>query len=238
MSHSCLSPFFLERKFTIFHEGHETDKDGPIYKPAISIVKFWNLENSSFYFSGLNDGRKINSTFLISLPAKKWHWRARTSALYISQTIPKKHNFKWVFKNMFKFIILYMFSSFLSFSFYLFNFFFVQGFVCQLCTKSCRAGCITFRSVPYQKDCLFSWKSTDISYQRREGSWLSVWIQSNLDMVRTCIHIQSFDLPGLCPLSRGKKSTSKEAFMEWDSCLLLDCNWWKGWRRWWLYPHS
>lgn len=46
---------------------------------------------------GLNDGRKINSTFLISLPAKKWHWRARTSALYISQTIPKKHNFKVVF---------------------------------------------------------------------------------------------------------------------------------------------
>ncbi|CAD5111148.1 DgyrCDS486 [Dimorphilus gyrociliatus] len=33
----------------------------------------------------------------ISLTGKKWHWRARCSALYISQKLPKSHSYKTIF---------------------------------------------------------------------------------------------------------------------------------------------
>lgn len=31
---------------------------------------------------------------VFQLPAKKWHWRSRTSALYFAEIIPRQHNFE------------------------------------------------------------------------------------------------------------------------------------------------
>ena len=38
-----------------------------------------------------------SNTCVISLPDSKWHWRARTSALLLSQRIPRDHSFDTLF---------------------------------------------------------------------------------------------------------------------------------------------
>ena len=40
--------------------------------------------------------QQFNRCAIFTLPAKKWHWRMRTSALHFAQNIPKKHSFRYI----------------------------------------------------------------------------------------------------------------------------------------------
>ena len=42
---------------------------------------------------------------LVTLPAKKWHWRARTGALCIAEHIPLQHNYKYMSSSIFEFFM-------------------------------------------------------------------------------------------------------------------------------------
>lgn len=48
-------------------------------------------------FSCVIAGLNVFDYEIFSLPAKKWHWRARTGALYFSQMIPQNHEYKVLF---------------------------------------------------------------------------------------------------------------------------------------------
>ncbi|EDW37593.1 GL18053 [Drosophila persimilis] len=66
-------------------------------KPQILIIEPFYGGSHKQLIDTLIDSLNLTDYELFSLPATKWHWRARTSALYFSQLIPPEHNYKVLF---------------------------------------------------------------------------------------------------------------------------------------------
>ncbi|XP_022236196.1 glycosyltransferase-like domain-containing protein 1 isoform X1 [Limulus polyphemus] len=66
-----------------------------VCQEILLIEPFYGGSHKQLVDTLANDlGRKAA---LFTLPAKKWHWRARTSALHFSRVIPKGHKFRVLF---------------------------------------------------------------------------------------------------------------------------------------------
>ncbi|XP_017110778.1 glycosyltransferase-like domain-containing protein 1-like [Drosophila elegans] len=66
-------------------------------KPHILIIEPFYGGSHKQLINTLIEGLSTADYELFSLPAKKWHWRARTSALYFSQLIPLDHEYRVLF---------------------------------------------------------------------------------------------------------------------------------------------
>ncbi|KAH8237495.1 hypothetical protein KR038_009745 [Drosophila bunnanda] len=66
-------------------------------KPHILVIEPFYGGSHKQLITAVTDRLNPADYELFSLPAKKWHWRARTSALYFSQLIPLNHQYTVLF---------------------------------------------------------------------------------------------------------------------------------------------
>uniref|UniRef100_A0A1I8P1K4 tRNA-queuosine alpha-mannosyltransferase n=1 Tax=Stomoxys calcitrans TaxID=35570 RepID=A0A1I8P1K4_STOCA len=68
-------------------------------KPAVLIIEPFYGGSHKQLIDTLIECLNVSDYEIFSLPAKKWHWRARTGALYFSQMIPQNHEYKILFSS-------------------------------------------------------------------------------------------------------------------------------------------
>ncbi|XP_070134865.1 tRNA-queuosine alpha-mannosyltransferase isoform X2 [Drosophila bipectinata] len=69
----------------------------PEIRPHVLIIEPFYGGSHKQLISTLVESLRPEEYEIYTLPAKKWHWRARSSALYFSQVIPQDHSYRVLF---------------------------------------------------------------------------------------------------------------------------------------------